>query len=641
MTEDENQNEIELFIWMNGKTKEFSFKYKLKNIAHITLSAIRLKYLLSKYIFDNEKLYNLLNIPKNTELIQHLYTKNEVELEDLDIPHLKNNDILFFSFDAFSVYKSSNNYYQYEFIKWIKSGGFGKVFLAKEISSNKIFAIKEISIENFSHEEIYNISRESMILKEMLHNNIINFHSYFAFENKFYTVMDYAKGGELSYLLENKKRLSEEEAKFIFKQIYNAVCYIHSKNIVHRDLKPNNILFLDEERTHIVVIDFGISGIANGNNREQIKAGTVKFLPPEMLSGKEFSSNTRLDMWALGVILYRMVEGCYPFEGKNCKDTIKNIFKAKLEFNPKIRISAPLRQLLEGLLEKNYRFRIDDDNHLFNKWFNYKPPINENKIKKVKKNESEDDDLYNIDYLNKYYSNERYSKYYEDENERKVMQSLTSLSNKNVNSYLSQTKSTSMKCKPKIFYIKNDYSYMKKNSLPYKIEISRTAKKKSLDKIISIEEKVNDNENEKNISNNKIILPIIENKNNPNNNKENSESLKNFMGRIGKNTKSYIGHRRNYNINLFNNNINNNNRYNNTHYIEKIKDNVTINNSEFNNLQISIPKYNNFKLKFNNRNSESIEYINKNESPVKIQNNNNIFKDNNKNVVLKLNKINK
>ena len=207
------------------------------------------------------------------------------------------------------------------------------------------------------------------------------------------------------------------------------------------------------------------------------------------------------------------------------------------------------------------------------------------------------------------------------------MQSLTSLSNKNVNSYLSQTKSTSMKCKPKIFYIKNDYSYMKKNSLPYKIEISRTAKKKSLDKIISIEEKENDNE--KNISNNKIILPIIENKNNPNNNKENSESLKNFMGRIGKNTKSYIGHRRNYN------------RYNNTHYIEKIKDNMTINNSEFNNLQISTPKYNNFKLKFNNRNSESIEYINKNESPVKIQNNNNIFKDNNKNVVLKLNKINK
>ena len=146
----DNQNDIELLIWMNGKTKEYSFKYKLDNNSHKTLTTIRLKFLLSKFIFENKKFYNLLNLPQNAELIHHLYTKNEVELEDFDIPHLKNNDILFFSFDVFSVYKSSNNYYQYEFIKWIKSGGFGKVFLAKEITSNKEYAIKEISTQNFS-----------------------------------------------------------------------------------------------------------------------------------------------------------------------------------------------------------------------------------------------------------------------------------------------------------------------------------------------------------------------------------------------------------------------------------------------------------------------------------------------------------
>ena len=96
MNEDENQNDIELIIWMNGKTKEYSFRYKLGSISHLSLTLIRLKFLLPKYIFDNNKLYNLLNIPQNAELIQHLYTKNEVELEDFDIPHLKNNNILFF-----------------------------------------------------------------------------------------------------------------------------------------------------------------------------------------------------------------------------------------------------------------------------------------------------------------------------------------------------------------------------------------------------------------------------------------------------------------------------------------------------------------------------------------------------------------
>ena len=594
---------------MNGKTSEYSFRYNLEKMSHLSLSTIKLKFLLSKFIFDNKKLYNLFKIPQNAELIQHLYTKNEVELEDFDIPHLKNNDILFFSFEVFSVYKSSNNYNQYEFLKSIKSGGFGKVFLAREISSNREFAIKEISIQNFSNEELYNISREYMILKQMSHNNIINFHSFFTYNNKFYTVMDYARGGELSNLLEIKKKLSEEETKNIFKQIYNAVCYIHSKNIIHRDLKPNNILFLDEEKTHIVIIDFGISGIANGNHREQIKAGTVKFLPPEMLSGKEFSSNSRLDMWALGVILYRMVEGCYPFEGKNYKETINNIFKAKLEFNPKIRISPPLKQLLEGLLEKNYRFRIDNDNHLFNKWFNYKNIAKDNDTKKVKKIENYEDDLYNIDYLNKYYNNERYRKYYEDENERKNFQSMNNLSNKVCNGYLSQTKSTSMKCKPKIYYIKNDYSNMKKNNLPYKIETNRLTRKKTMENIYIINEK----ENEKNDSSNKkIILPLINKINSTkiNNNLENNSDIKSsreFLGRNYKNKKSYIGQRKNYNINLINNNFNN--IYNNTHYKAKFKDNITINSSELNNLYISNPKYNNSKLKFNHKHSESNDYI--------------------------------
>lgn len=90
-----------------------------------------------------------------------------------------------------------------------------------------------------------------------------------------------------------------------------------------------------------------------------------------MASGEEFSSNRKLDIWALGIILYKMVEGVYPFEGKNAKEIIMSILKGKLEFNKKIKISYPLRTLIEGLLEKNHRFRIDDDSELFNKWFDY------------------------------------------------------------------------------------------------------------------------------------------------------------------------------------------------------------------------------------------------------------------------------
>ena len=501
-----NSNKIELLIWMNGKPKDYSFKYILENNPGTSFTVERLKYLLTKYIINSNKLLKLFNINNKNDSIQHLYTKNEIELEDFDIPHLKDNDIIFFGFELLATYKSSNNFYQYEFIRWIKSGGFGNIYLAKEVDSNKDFAVKEISVKNFSNENLYNISRESMILKEMSHINIIKFHRIFTYNQKFYIIMDFARGGELSSILSSNKPLKEEHAKNLFHQIYNAVCYIHSKNIIHRDLKPNNILFLDEEKTHIIIIDFGISGSSNGNQKELVKAGTQLYLPPEVLTGVEFSSSTKLDIWALGIILYQMVEGCHPFENKNKKGSvINNILKNKLEFNKKIQISESLKKLLQGLLEKNYRFRIDTGDPLFEKWFEDNSKEKTKVIKKVKKNKSVEEDMYSLDYLNKYYGSDRYSKYYEDENERKIIQSS---STKIVNNYLSQTKSTSSKIKPKKIYVKNNYiEFMKKNS--FKILV----RKKKIKELMSTE-KDDDNIYEldkfrSSTRHNQLILPPI------------------------------------------------------------------------------------------------------------------------------------
>ena len=115
-------------------------------------------------------------------------------------------------------------------------------------------AIKKQDISNLSNEEIYNISRESLYLQSFKQKNIVKFINSYVYENQFYTVMECAKGGELNSHLEKLKFLSEWEARRIFKQLHEAVRYIHSKNVVHRDLKPNNILFLDVNRENLVVI---------------------------------------------------------------------------------------------------------------------------------------------------------------------------------------------------------------------------------------------------------------------------------------------------------------------------------------------------------------------------------------------------
>jgi serine/threonine protein kinase len=370
MKKPSSANKIEIILWLNGKEKEYSFKLTI-NIKN-TLNLKYLKEIILKHIISTKELNSLFSHLKFNH-IHTLYNVKEIPLDETDIQYLKDNDLIFFTFDN-SSFKSSNHYNQYQFIRWIKSGGYGQVFLSKHVYSNKEYAIKQIDTTDFSNEDLYNISREHLILRSMIHKNVIRCHDSFAHDNKFFTVMDFAEGGELTYLLKEKGTLSEDEAKKIFKQIYEAVCYIHSQNIIHRDLKPNNILFLDKERTQIVIIDFGISGMANGNQREKIKAGTTSFLPPEVASGEEFSSNQKLDIWAMGIILYLMVEGCYPFDGKNTKEIIMSILRGKLEFDKKIKISNPLKTLIGGMLEKNYRFRIDDDSDLFNKWFDYTGP---------------------------------------------------------------------------------------------------------------------------------------------------------------------------------------------------------------------------------------------------------------------------
>lgn len=251
----------------------------------------------------------------------------------------------------------------------LKTGGYAEVYLAKHAISNQLVSIKKTDLHNFSTEELYNISREAVYLSTLIHKNIIKIINSYTYNDCLYNVMEYAEGGELSQLLMDDKPIAEDKIKSYFFQIINAVKFIHSKNVIHRDLKPNNILFFDKEQTQIVIIDFGISGICNGMSREIIKAGTVRYVPPELASGDVYSSSPKIDIWSLGIILYLMYFKVFPFEG-NDNDILEKIVNSPVSFPAKVKIRKSLIPLIEGMLRKNPNNRIDISDPIFDEWYN-------------------------------------------------------------------------------------------------------------------------------------------------------------------------------------------------------------------------------------------------------------------------------
>ena len=184
MSKNYPDEKVDIILWLNGKEKEYSFKLSMNSKNNLNLKI--LKELIVKTIISNKELNAKFSHYCSDHQLQinYLYNQKEILLEDSDIQYLKPNEIIFFTFDN-SSFKSSNHFNQYQFIKWIKSGGYGQVFLSKHVYSEKQFAIKQIDTTNFSNEDLYNISREYMILRSMMHKNVIKCYDSFAYNNKF------------------------------------------------------------------------------------------------------------------------------------------------------------------------------------------------------------------------------------------------------------------------------------------------------------------------------------------------------------------------------------------------------------------------------------------------------------------------
>jgi serine/threonine protein kinase len=175
--------------------------------------------------------------------------------------------------------------------------------------------------------------------------------------------MEYISCGDLLSFVRKRTKLSEKVAKFIFRQIIEALQYIHSNNIIHRDIKLDNIL-IDLNNT-IKLCDFGVSKQIKENEVIYDQCGTPAYIAPEILRNEGFQGYAA-DVWSAGIVLYAMVQGRVPFFTKEVQDLYVMITKSP--YTPLQNCTPELEDLISKLLNKDPKKRISTEEVLNHPW---------------------------------------------------------------------------------------------------------------------------------------------------------------------------------------------------------------------------------------------------------------------------------
>jgi serine/threonine-protein kinase len=267
---------------------------------------------------------------------------------------------------------------RYEIVRKIGGGGMGAVYLASDNNLGGVLrAVKEMVQTHIEEEQqdkaINDFKRESMILSTLDHPSIPTIYDYFfdEKESRFYLVMKYISGGDLSSRIRSapEGRIEERTITEWAIQIADVLDYLHNRpsTIVYRDLKPSNVM-LDGNTGRVMLIDFGIARSINQIEEKGVTAvGTMGYAPPELFSG---NVEPRSDIYSLGSTMFHLLTGADPQNNpllifdfqKNPRprqinpqlsDQIERILMHSVEYNSQSRFSSAgeMRQILEDHLE--------------------------------------------------------------------------------------------------------------------------------------------------------------------------------------------------------------------------------------------------------------------------------------------------
>ncbi|KAL2463005.1 putative serine/threonine protein kinase IREH1 [Forsythia ovata] len=304
----------------------------------------------------------------------------EAPLEDDVVRSLRNSPI--------HSTKDRTSIDDFEIIKPISRGAFGRVFLAKKRTTGDLFAIKVLKKADMIRKNaVESILAERDILISVRNPFVVRFFYSFTCRENLYLVMEYLNGGDLYSLLRNLGCLDEDVARVYIAEVVLALEYLHSLRVVHRDLKPDNLLIAHDG--HIKLTDFGLSKVGLINSTDDLSGpavsgtslmedeepqlsasehqqerrkkrsavGTPDYLAPEILLGTGHGFTA--DWWSVGVILFELIVGIPPFNAEHPQKIFDNILNCKIPW-PRVpeEMSPEAHDLIDQLLTEDPNERL-------------------------------------------------------------------------------------------------------------------------------------------------------------------------------------------------------------------------------------------------------------------------------------------
>jgi len=255
----------------------------------------------------------------------------------------------------------------YKILERIGSGGMGAVYKARQLSMDRIVALKVLNERYSSNPEFRErFVREAQAAGQLNHPNVIHVHDISSANGRHYFSMEYVDGPSVKELLHTEKRIEVNRALDITLQAAKALEFAHENKIVHRDVKPDNIMLTKEGIVKLA--DLGIAKTfeeKQATERERRRVmGTPHYMAPEQALGKAI--DLRVDIYSLGATLYHMLTGKTPFAGNSAHEILKAHIQESLppiqDLNPMV--PDPVCFIVERMMAKLPEKRYPDMTHL-------------------------------------------------------------------------------------------------------------------------------------------------------------------------------------------------------------------------------------------------------------------------------------